>query len=489
MGTARTRSVALTGLDGHPVEILAKLSDGPAGLALAGLPETSGRQTRDRIRAAICNSGQSWPDGGLSVTFSPPVRSGHYYSADLAIAVAVLAAAGAIPAPPSHIALFGELSLGGQLQQIRGVLPAVQAAAAAGCTEVIVPADNAAEAALVPGVRVTGAANLSLALQRIQPAAYGGLPDLADLAGQQPAKHAAEVCAAGGHHLLLTGPPGCGQTLLAQRIPALMPPLAPAAALPVTALHSLADLLLPREALISDPPFIAPHHTATLAAILGGGAARPGAVSLAHYGVLFLDQAPEFGRDVLDALRQPLESGQVMLARGGLMIGFPADFTLVLSASRCPCARTGTGEACSCTPAIRRRYQARLAALLTRIDLVAELHPQGQADQRDPSAADEPTTVVAARVAAARGRTAARLSGTPWRLNARVPGAELRHRFPPAPGGAALLDRAIALGELSLPGAGRVLGVAWTLADLAGKPQPGAEESAEAVHLRLGRHS
>jgi magnesium chelatase family protein len=278
--------------------------------------------------------------------------------------------------------------------------------------------------------------------------------------------------------------------MLAERIPTVMPVLDRAAALEVTSIHSVAGTLPVGSPLLTEPPFCAPHHTATKAAIVGGGTGilHPGAASLAHHGCLFLDEAPEFGRDVLDALRQPLESGEVVVARCGLTARFPARFTLVLAANPCPCAKgAATSAACTCTPATKRRYLARLSGpLLDRVDVKVGLLPVGRAELLSDRSFAESSPVVAARVAAARERTAARLQGTPWRLNAEIPGSELRRVFPPAPGSLGPLERAMDLGRISARGVDRVIRVAWTLADLAGIARPTVSETSYALGLWLG---
>ncbi|MFC1420461.1 YifB family Mg chelatase-like AAA ATPase [Streptacidiphilus cavernicola] len=524
MAFAHTGSVALLGVDGVVVEVQADLEPGVAAFTIVGLPDKALSEARDRVRAAVVNSGEKWPQRKLTVGLSPASvpKSGSGF--DLAIACAVLAAAERLdPAAIARLLLIGELGLDGRVRPVRGVLPAVLAAADAGYDQVVVPRQTAAEAGLVPGVTVHGVQTLRqlitlltgvpLAEDEPEPAVPGlpdhalaglslpglgvrgradeaDLRDLADVAGQYEARRALEIAAAGGHHLFLKGPPGAGKTMLAERLPGILPPLGPDEALEVTAVHSIAGLLPPGRPLVRSAPYCAPHHSTTMPAIVGGGSGlpRPGAVSLAHRGVLFLDEAPEFPVRVLDALRQPLESGEVVVARAAGSLRLPARFLLLLAANPCPCGRwSRRGDSCECTPSMVTRYQNRLSGpLLDRVDLRVEVDAVTRLELMDRDATAETTAVVAARVLAARERAAARLRDTPWRTNGEVPGHELRTRWRLAPGALQDAERDMERGLLTARGLDRVLRVAWTTADLAARDSPDRDHVRTALALRTG---
>ncbi len=515
MGFARSRAVALVGVQGAVVEVEADLANGVPGFAMVGLPDAALAESRDRVRAALVNSGEEWPMRRVTVGLSPAGMPKHGSGFDLAVACALLAAAGTLPAQALEgLVLVGELGLDGRVRAVRGVLPAVLAASAAGYRTAVVPERSAAEASLVPDVTVIAVRSLRQLLARLrgQPAlpeevvpaeegeeagaalARSGLsfdpPDMADVRGQPAARRAVEVCAAGGHHLFLCGTPGAGKTMLAERLPGVLPRLSPEQALEVTAIHSVAGTLPPDGRLVEIPPFCGPHHTATAPAIVGGGSglARPGAVSLSHRGVLFLDEAPEFSLKVLDALRQPLECGEVVIARAQGTTRYPARFILVLAANPCPCGLAGApGGHCGCSPNARRRYLDRLSGpLLDRIDVRVDVRPVSRADLLAEQAGGDSSAVIADRVAAARQRAARRLAGTRWRANAEVPGRELRTRWRPAPSALVCVERDMDRGRLTARGVDRILRVSWTLADLAGHDRPTIEDVNTALFYRTG---
>ncbi|MFN2524552.1 MAG: YifB family Mg chelatase-like AAA ATPase [Mycobacteriales bacterium] len=502
MALARSFSVGLVGLDGQVVEVEADLALGLPGLSVIGLPDAALAEARDRVRAAVVNSGEQWPQRRITLALSPATLPKRGSGFDLALAAGVLAANGAVPADALlGRVLLGELGLDGKVRPVPGVLPAVLTAVRAGFERVVVPVENVREARLVPGVTVVGAASLRTLVLVLRGEDAGdepgdpprGLPapsalDLGDVAGQAAGRAAVEIAAAGGHHLFLLGPPGAGKTMLAERLPGLLPPLGVDDALDVTAIHSVAGRLPSSAPLVTVPPFQDPHHTATRASVIGGGSgvARPGAASLAHRGVLFLDEAPEFSAGVIDALRQPLERGIVKIARVGGTATYPARFTLVLAANPCPCGQDETR--CLCPPQVRRRYLGRLSGpVLDRVDLHVRVPRITRKEMLADEGMGESSATVAVRVAVAREAAALRFSGTPWRVNADVPATELRRRWPVPRSATRHAEEALDTGALTARGYGRVLSVAWTLADLAGLARPGEPQVDMALGYRGGQ--
>ena len=495
----RARAIALAGLSGHVVDVEAHLAASLPGFTIVGLPDASLQESRDRVRAAVASSGLDWPTRRITVNLSPASLPKSGSTTDLAIAVAILAASGDVDARHAARAVYlGELGLDGAVRPVRGVLPAVAAAVAAGLPRVVVPSANAAEARLVTGADVIAVASLGelaqiLGNERAIPAPASGtlappdLPaappvaDMCEVRGQEGAKFALEAAAAGGHHLLMVGPPGAGKTMLAARMTGLLPDLLVEDAVMVTGIHSLCGTFDPHEGLVRRPPFEAPHHSASAAAIVGGGSmiARPGAISRAHAGVLFLDEAPEFPSRVLDTLRQPLESGEIVLHRAYGAARYPARFQLVLAANPCPCGNKGVrGSDCVCSPLQQRRYFGRLSGpLLDRIDIHIDVAPvrRGAPD-------GDTTAAVAQRVEHARSAARERLAGTGWVQNSQVSARWLRTNTPSASleAGQAALDR----GSLSARGLDRTLRVAWSIADLANAAVPTKSHVNQALSLR-----